>query len=290
MSRFYEKIGVWVIPYHFYSSIPELERIKEDVSWESRISDIAGINLNVNHQLKLLEFEFPKYVGEYNYSLDKPIVGDQNSFYFNNHMFANTDAEVYYCLIRHFKPQKVVEVGAGRSTQICCAAVEKNSKEDKIQAQIYAIEPYPNKKIIGTLEKKLERLIKSKVQDVEIDFFAKLGANDILFIDSSHVVKSAGDVNYLFLEVLPRLNLGVVVHVHDIRIPYEVPKLFILERSWFFTEQYLLQAFLIGNKDFEVIWGTYLMTKMFPEKISSTFRSSNGGKYAGGSFWIRRRA
>jgi hypothetical protein len=128
------------------------------------------------------------------------------------------------------------------------------------------------------------------VQDIGFDFFQQLNKNDILFIDSSHVVKSGGDVNYLFLEVLPRLNPGVIVHIHDIRIPCEVPKLFILDQTRFFTEQYLLQAFLIGNKDFEILWGTCFMTKKFPEKISSVFRSSGRGTYAGGSFWIRRKS
>ncbi len=289
MSRFYDRIGLWVIPTHFYTPIPELEFIRKDDSWDSRIHDLPRIDLNVKDQLRLLEFEFPKYVGEYNYPQNKSESSNPADFYFNNGMFANTDAEVYYCMIRHFKPNIIIEVGAGRSTQICCSAVEKNSEEDKIKAQVFAVEPYPNKEIINPLEKKIECLIKSKVQDIELDFFAKLQKNDILFIDSSHVVKSAGDVNYLFLEVLPRLNPGVIVHIHDIRIPYEVPKLFILEQARFFTEQYLLQAFLIGNNDFEILWGTYFMTKKFPEKIASVFRSSGGGTYAGGSLWIRRK-
>ncbi len=103
------------------------------------------------------------------------------------------------------------------------------------------------------------------------------------------MVKSGGDVNYLFLEILPKLNPGVIVHVHDIRLPYEVPKLFIIDQARFFTEQYLLHAFLIGNKDFEILWGTCLMTYKFSEEVANVFRSSGGGKYAGGSFWIRRK-
>ncbi len=204
-------------------------------------------------------------------------------------MFANTDAEVYYCMIRYLKPRKIIEVGAGRSTQICCAAVEKNSKDSGFKVEIDIIDPYPNKKLIDPLKKRLNHVFESKVQKVDRDLFLQLSENDILFIDSSHIVKSGGDVNYLFLEVLPQLRPGVVAHVHDIRIPYEVPKLFILDQSRFFTEQYLLQAFLIGNKEFQVLWGTCFMTNAFPEKIARVFRTSNGGRYAGGSFWIRRK-
>ncbi len=290
IARLFEKIGIWVLPIHFYTPIPELELIRKDHNWDSRIHDLPGIDLNVKDQLKLLEFEFPKYVGEYNYPLTKPQNSNPDSFYFNNGMFANTDAEVYYCMIRHFKPRRIIEVGAGRSTQICCAAVNKNSEKDGIKAEINVIEPYPNKKILNPLDKKLERLIESRVQDIGFDFFQQLNKNDILFIDSSHVVKSGGDVNYLFLEIIPRLNPEVIVQIHDIRLPYEVPKLFIIDQARFFTEQYLLQAFLIGNKDFEILWGTCFMTKKFPEKIASIFRSSGGGTYAGGSFWIQRKA
>lgn len=284
----FKGLGLYMMPIHYYSPIPDLDKIRGDPRWGIEPKEMPGIDLNEDQQLKLLNVEFPKYVNEYDFPLEKGDVKNPNLFYFNNHMFANTDAEVYYCMIRHFKPNRIIEVGAGRSTQICCAAVEKNSEEDKIKAQVCIIEPYPNEKILSPLEKKIECLIKSKVQDIGFDFFTKLKENDIFFIDSSHVVKSAGDVNYLFLEVLPRLNPGVVIHTHDIWFPYEVSKGFIVEQSKFFTEQYLLQAFLINNKDFKVLWGTYFMTKGFPKKISSVFRSSGGGKYAGGSFWIQR--
>ena len=179
--RIYEKLVIWVIPYHFYTPIPELELIRKDDFWDSRIRDVPGIDFNVKAQLELLEFEFPKYVGEYDYPLNRPQNGNPNSFYFNNGMFANTDAEVYYCMIRHFKPRKIIEVGAGRSTQICCAAVNKNSEKYGIKSEINVIEPYPNKKILNPLVKKLERFIESKAQDIGLDFFQQLNENDILF-------------------------------------------------------------------------------------------------------------
>ena len=111
--------------------------------------------------------------------------------------------------------------------------------------------------------------------------------NDILFIDSSHLVRSGSDVNFLFLEVLPILNPGVIVHIHDIRTPYEVSAADILS-GHFFTEQYLLEAFLIGNNEYEVLFGTNFLSKKYPEAVGRVFRSSAGGKYDGGSFWIGR--
>ncbi|RJQ53938.1 MAG: class I SAM-dependent methyltransferase [Nitrospiraceae bacterium] len=288
MSRVYDRLGVWVVPAHFYTPIPELEVVRKDDSWDSRLHEAPGIDLNVNLQQELLNVIFPRFTGEYDFPLDREEAGSPADFHFNNGMFANTDAEVYYGMLRHFRPRRIIEVGAGRSTQICCAAVGRNAGETGVRAQISIVEPYPNEMILGPLAGKIE-MLRSKVEDVGPDFFTRLEENDVLFIDSSHVVKSAGDVNYLFLEVLPRLNPGVVVHIHDIRIPYEVPRLFLVEQARFFTEQYLLQAFLIGNNDFEILWGTYFMTQNFPGKVASVFRSSRCGTYAGGSFWIRRK-
>ncbi len=131
-------------------------------------------------------------------------------------------------------------------------------------------------------------LIEKKVEEVDLSFFQQLHENDILFIDSSHVVKSGGDVNFLYLQILPNLNPGVVVHIHDIALPYEYFKRFIIDNNWFFTEQYLLQAFLIGNRDFEILWGSKFMSKKHTTDVGRVFRSSNGGKYTGSSFWIRR--
>jgi hypothetical protein len=291
MARLYERIGVWVIPDHFYTPIPELERIRHDATWDSEPREVPGIDMNLGYQERLLFSDFPRYVNEYDFPLKRPdSAKDAGGFYFQNGMFANTDAEVYYCMIRHFKPKQIIEVGAGWSTHISCAAATQNRRDDGTGAEITVIEPYPNRKLLEPLRLHLAGIMEKKVQDVAPEFFNRLGRNDILFIDSSHVVKSGGDVNYLFLEILPRLNAGVIVHIHDIRIPYEVPKLFLLDQSRFFTEQYLLQALLIGNKGFQILCGTYLMTKRHPEKISATFRSSCGGRYVGGSFWIQRRA
>jgi len=285
----FNKLELYMMPIHYYYPIPDFDKIRGDEFWDSKANKIPGIELNEEYQLQLLRDEFPKYVTEYGFPLQKRDVEHASSFYFDNHMFANTDAEVYYCMIRHFKPRIIIEIGGGRSTQICHEASKRNSEVDKIQTQMIVIDPYPNREILIPMSKDLITLIESKVEEIDLDVFQKLHENDILFIDSSHVVKSGGDVNCLFLEVIPRLNPGVIIHIHDIRIPYEVTKGFILDQGRFFTEQYLLHAFLIGNRDFEILLGTYFMTKNFQEIVAHIFRSSGGGKYAGSSFWIRRK-
>jgi Methyltransferase domain len=122
---------------------------------------------------------------------------------------------------------------------------------------------------------------------VELDFFSKLESGDILFIDSSHTVKIGGDVNYLFLEVLPRLKPGVIVHVHDIWFPFDYDRQWVLGEFRFWAEQYLLQAFLAFNSEFEVLICNSYLGFYFPEELKSCFPHSPWS--GGGSFWMRRK-
>jgi hypothetical protein len=117
--------------------------------------------------------------------------------------------------------------------------------------------------------------------------FERLEAGDILFIDSSHVVKTGSDVNYLFLEVLPRLKPGVVIHVHDIFLPHEFPKAWVMDLHLFWTEQYLLQAFLTHNAEFEVLFANAYMGARHQTEMQRTFPRSQW--WGGGSFWLRRK-
>jgi hypothetical protein len=122
---------------------------------------------------------------------------------------------------------------------------------------------------------------------VELDFFSKLESGDILFIDSSHSVKIGGDVNYLFLEVLPRLKPGVIVHVHDIRFPLDYDRQWVLGEFRFWAEQYLLQAFLSFNSEFEVLMGNSYLAHYYMEDFKAIF--TNSPWWGGGSFWMRRK-
>ena len=125
------------------------------------------------------------------------------------------------------------------------------------------------------------------MQEIDLEFFSQLQSGDILFIDSSHTVKIGGDVNYLFLEVLPRLNPGVIVHVHDIFLPFECRRDWVLDEFRFWTEQYLLQAFLTFNSEFEVLLGNYYLSRYHEEHLQAAFPDLP--RWIGGSFWMRRK-
>jgi hypothetical protein len=109
----------------------------------------------------------------------------------------------------------------------------------------------------------------------------------VLFIDSSHVSKVGGDVNFLFLEVLPRLRPGVIVHLHDVFLPAEYPRDWVVEKGRFWTEQYLLQAFLTFNDAWEILLANNYLGLEHAEALRTTFPTSPW--WGGGSFWMRRR-
>src|SRR5262249_34545280 len=143
-----------------------------------------------------------------------------HQYYLQNGRFEGVDAEVFYSMIRHFKPQRLIEIGSGYSTFLAAQAVLKNEAETGHRCDLGAIEPYPGP-VLRQGFPGLSRLVARGVQEVPLSEFEALGENDIVFIDSSHVLKTGSDVQYEFLEILPRLRPGVLVHVHDIFLPAE---------------------------------------------------------------------
>jgi hypothetical protein len=196
---------------------------------------------------------------------------------------------VLYGMVRSLKPRRILEIGSGHSTLLSAQAILANTSEDPgYRCELRAIEPYPSE-ILRRGFPGLSRLVTAPVQDVPIADFLELGADDILFIDSSHVLSIGGDVRYEYLEVLPRLNPGVVVHVHDIFLPAEYPEEWVRRQHRFWNEQYLLQALLVGNSGFEVLWGSSFMHLRHPEALERAFRSYRREERWPASFWLRRR-
>jgi len=157
-------------------------------------------------------------------------------------------------MVRYFKPRLIIEVGSGFSSLVMGRAAAKNGN-----APLVCVEPFP-REFLRERFPGLQTLVERNVEQIDLEFFSQLRSGDILFIDTSHTVRIGGDVNYLFLEVLPRLNPGVIVHVHDIFLPFEYRRDWVLDEFRFWTEQYLLQAFLTFNSEFEVLLANYFLT------------------------------
>ena len=274
----WEKHGFHITPVHFYQPIPDTQSLPETL-WE-RPSELVGIDMNDAMQLDLLRNHFPRFREQYQHFQTKP-TGERNRFYLGNHLFDGTDALVAYCIVRHFQPRFIIEVGSGFSSLVLGAAAAENDS-----ASITSIEPFP-REFLRKGFPGLRSLIEKKVQDIDLNFFSQLESGDILFIDSSHTVKIGGDVNYLFLEVLPRLKPGVIVHVHDIFLPFDYRRDWVLDEFRFWTEQYLLQAFMMFNSEFEVLMANSYLNHYHQEDLKAAFPDLPS--WEGGSFWMRRK-
>ncbi len=264
---FWQRLGLHVLPVHFYEPIPDTRELPEAL-WNTRVS-VPGVEMNKEKQLELLS-RFSEYKEEYKDLLVK------------NNEFGPVDAEVLYCMVRHYKPKRIMEIGSGYSTLIMLKALSKNG-----EGQLVSIDPYP-KKFVQEISDNAFQLTSTPVQSVPLADFQTLGENDMLFIDSSHVLKIGSDVQYEFLEVLPSLKQGVVVHVHDIFLPNEYPKDWVMRQHRFFNEQYLLQAFLAYNSHFEVLFGGSYLHLTAPEKLVEVFSSYDKKTVWPGSFWMKR--
>ena len=274
----WERIGFHVTPVHFYQPIPDTQSLPETL-W-NRPSKLVGVHMNDAVQLDLLRDRFPKFRDEYEGFPTKP-TGEPGRFYLNNHLFENIDAMVAYCMVRHFKPRLIIEVGSGFSSLLLGEAATRNK-----HSALVCIEPFP-REFLREGFPGLQSLMEKQIQDIDLDFFSQLQSGDILFIDSSHTIKIGGDVNYLFLEVLPRLKPGVIVHVHDIFLPFEYRRDWVMKEFRFWTEQYLLQAFLIFNSEFEVLMANGYLNHYHRAQLKATFPSLSS--WGGGSFWMRRK-
>jgi hypothetical protein len=279
----WEKAGYHVTPNHFFFPIPDSEALIDGL-WEKE-SELVGINMHPKKQLQLLTEVFPKYRQETVFP--KTATGQPAEFFLDNESFGAVDAEVLHMMIRHFKPRRIIEIGSGYSTLVSAKACTLNKQKDNVTSELLAIEPYPNETLKHGFPG-LTELIQKPLEKIDLSLFSGLGKNDLLFIDSTHVLKIGGDVKYLYLEVLPRVAGGVLVHSHDIFFPLEYPKHWIKENHWFWTEQYLLQAFLAFNREFEVLWASQYMNRRYPKQLAQTFPSYKK-EVCPASLWLKRK-
>lgn len=193
-----------------------------------------------------------------------------------NGYYDTPDAEALYLMIRRFKPTRVIEVGCGNSTRVTRQALVDGG----IDGRITAIDPWPRADIADVVD----RFEQGCVEAVDPALFADLAAGDVLFIDSSHTVRMSNDVAHLFCRIIPALPSGVVIHVHDIFLPYEYPKRFFYDcPGW--GEQYMLHALIQGG-GYEILWPGYYLQKERPDALDALPFLREGRAQ---SFWIRKR-
>ena len=269
---------------HFYSPIVDTDEAARDAGriWPG-LKPIAGIDMREDRHRILLAEHFPALLKQYDFPLEGPRDEGLSFYYEHNSQFAWLDSRALFCLLRMIKPRKIVEVGSGYSTLLMS---EVNETYLDGSAVINCIEPYPRPFLVKGAESVRYALHTQRAQDVDMSLFASLGENDLLFIDSSHVCKTGSDVTHLMLNVLPRLNPGVYVHIHDVFLPEDYRRDWVIDENRSWNEQYLLQALLVENPNFEVIFGSYYAYRRFPDLVAA---ATGHTAYGGSSFWIRRR-
>jgi hypothetical protein len=236
----FERLGVFPIRNHYYDP-----RFVFDKNFDPTAERGLQIDFKVPAQLQLLNSL--QYSGEL---AAFPAKGDIDvpKFFYENLSFSYGDAEMYYLFIRNLKPKRIIEIGSGNSTLIAIEAIRKN-KEEGFETQMTCIEPYEFKWLETIPEVTIHR---QKVEEVSLDFFAALNAGDFLFIDSSHIIRPGNDVLFEYLNLLPVLKKGVIIHIHDIFSPNHYLAEWLVNFKRFWNEQYLLEAYLYYNNAFEI--------------------------------------
>ena len=268
----FEAQGVHITQCHYHSPLPELGQI-ELLQWDSLRFSVCDQLFDVEEMYRLHQQILP-------YASELDTLASGNGFCWDNSFYTNYDAVVYYSLCRYKQPARILEVGSGYSTHLAVSAVEKNGS-----GAITCIEPSPTPKlreVIGAVELIPRGVFHCKSQ------FSRLSSGDILFIDGSHVSKLGSDVNYLLFEVLPNLPRGVLIHFHDILLPDEYPREWVVNRNWSWNEQYLILAFLMYNSDFKVLMANHSLILERYVELDRDLSFLGLEPLRGSSLWLER--
>ena len=272
------RVGIHVTPANFYSVLPTPDEL--DASFEyaehapyldERVFDAARLRAFLTEELHPYAHEF-----------DPPVEdpgGDRPAFHWKNPAFSWSDAMAYWCVLRATKPATVLEVGSGWSTLVARAALDRNGG-----GRLVCVEPYPMawlRDVPGV------ELHEQRVQSLDSRWFdEQLRDGDVLFIDSTHTVKTGSDCAHLYLRVLPRLRADLLVHAHDIYLPFGIPAQKVVRQHIYWNEQYVLMALLLENPRFEVVYGSAYLHAFERPALDALMHGR--WRPGGASFWFRR--
>ena len=264
-----------------YSPVPAVPG-PESPEWGPKHS-LVGLAFDTGVQLAWLQCHLTPYLGELSGPLERPRNG--NGFFLSNGYYGGLDAVLLHAMVRHLKPQRVIEVGAGYSTLVLAGACCRNAA-DGSPCELVSIDPDPRRELPESLPG-LTRAERRSATEVPLGTYLDLGPGDVLFIDSSHTVKRGSEVNFLVHEVLPRLRRGVLVHFHDVFLPFDYP------RAWFaggtyLAEQYLVHALLVHNPTYELIFAAHAVARDYLGALKELVPSSSLDAPGPSAFWLRR--
>ncbi|MBX3365223.1 MAG: class I SAM-dependent methyltransferase [Phycisphaeraceae bacterium] len=268
---------------NYYSALNDCAFLESNRDLWDTLELPEDIDWNIEGQLATAK-EVGRFVDELR---DVPETGPQpgpswdGTFHWVNGMWNNADAIVQYGLMRSRSPKRVIEVGCGWSSVLMAKALSRNEQK----THVTMIEPNPRDALLKRLPPDWT-LKTHMLQRVPLDLFTELEAGDVLFYDGSHVAKAASDVNWFFFRVLPRVNPGVLIHVHDIFFPGEYPEPWIFDRCQTWNEQYLLHAFLMHNEKYRVVIANRMLAALRRDEVERAYKGVRPA--IGASFWMMK--
>jgi hypothetical protein len=273
--RIFMRLGMFPIVDHYYDPLFDSRKLP---------AGVPRSHLDMNDSVQL-EFIRSLNFGDELSKFAKRKEG--TSYHYGNGSFGTGDADLYYSIIRKNKPGRILEIGSGFSTLLCLEAVNRNKADDPgYSCDVTCVEPYE----MPFLEELNINLLRRKVEDVDTKVFRELEAGDILFVDSSHIIRPGGDVNYVILKILPELPTGTWIHFHDIFLPREYPVEWLRDEFRMWNEQYLLEAFLLGNVSFRIMAALNYLQRKYPGEVAKAFPvMATEVEREPGSFWIIKR-
>jgi hypothetical protein len=263
-------------PGDFYSPIPARGDVVEYLA-SKRDESLPEIRQNKEGQWELLK-TFQTFYKDLPFP---EMPSRETRYYYNQTVFCYADAIFLYCFLRHTQPRRIIEVGSGFSSAVMLDTIERFSLHPP---SITFIEPYPAslKRIVRPGDAARVTILEEKVQKIPIHTFMELQRGDLLFIDSTHVLKCGSDVQFLFFALLPKLPDGVFVHFHDVFYPFEYPAEWLLKgRYW--NEDYFLRAFLAYNSAWDIhFFNSYVgivFKDFLREKMPLCLKDTGGSLY-----------
>ncbi len=241
---------------------------------------MLGVELATDEAVELLTGPLSPYLGEF----VRP--GDRAGYRFAESSYPTVDAEVLFAIVRWLKPRRVIELGSGASSHFIQQAGRRNADDGRpLEHRIY--DPYPfTASPLGPVEGPV--VTSTRAEDLDpAEISGLLDRRDVLFIDTTHTVKTGGDVDHIFSAVLPRLAPGVWIHLHDVFLPYEYPREWVVDQRRLWAEQYLVHAFLAFNTAFRVRFPAMAVSRAAPATMASLIPGFSPA-YRPGSFWIER--
>jgi len=283
-------------PGHFYSVIPSLSEVKKRApAIFSKTAHIGAIDLNIEEQIQTLKDFITMEEKPPFYSQEK-----RKRFNIENGAFSYDDAPILHYMMRRLHPKRIIEIGSGNSSA-CMLDTSDIYLSHSVDFTFIDLNCENLRKNLLKEDFRRVKILEQPVQDVDLTIFKTLQANDLLFVDSSHVIKAGSDLCTILFEVLPILSPGVCIHFHDIRYPFQYQQDEVMKGT-LWNEAYLLRAFLMYNKDFAItFWLNYLVNVNLPEAIDlQRFlplsewdrrfnNSANDFSSAGGSIYITKR-